>query len=69
MISDKERAETYRSFLSRLYTYRNITSDQSRIQQWLSKLDNWGRAADDQMIDDEEWAAVMQTLREPELPS
>jgi hypothetical protein len=66
-MTDRERADTYRTFLSRLYTYRNITLDQSRIQQWLSKLDNWGRAADDQMIDDEEWEEVMSSLRTPEV--
>lgn len=65
-MTDTERADTYRRFLSRLYTYRNITGDHARIEQWLTKLDYWGRAADDQMIEEDEWAEVMASLREPE---
>ena len=66
-MTDKERADTYSRFLSRLYTYRNITLDSGRVQEWLSKLDDWGRASGDQMTDDEEWESVMKSLRDAEI--
>jgi hypothetical protein len=65
-MTDKERADTYCRFLNRLYAYRNITMDGGRIERWLAKLDAWGRAADDQMIDDDEWEEIMASLRAPE---
>jgi hypothetical protein len=65
-MNDKQRADTYRKFLSRLYVYRNITMDHSRIQQWIQKLDEWGAAADDQMVSDSEWESIMTTLALPE---
>ncbi len=66
MMTDKERAATYAAFLNRLYLYRNVTMDHTRIQQWLSKLDEWGRASDDQFTTDEEWEGVMESLLQPE---
>ena len=65
-MTDRERADTYRRFLNRLYAYRNITLDNDRVQRWLAKLDRWGRAADDQMVDDDEWGEIMASLRAPE---
>lgn len=66
MITDKQRAATYAAFLNRLYVYRNITLNNTRIQQWLSKLDEWGRASDDQFTTDEEWESIMESLLQPE---
>jgi len=66
-MTDKERADTYSRFLGRLYTYRNITLDSGRVQEWLAKLDDWGRASGDQMTDDEEWESVMKSLRDAEI--
>ena len=65
-MTDKERADIYKAFLNRLYLYRNITMDNTRIQQWLQKLDDWGRAGDDQMIEDQEWRKIMDDLAKPE---
>lgn len=65
-MTDKQRADTYAAFLNRLYIYRNITLDNARIQKWLSKLDDWGRAAGDQFVIGEEWDEVMAELAAPE---
>jgi hypothetical protein len=66
--SDSRIRRIYSSFLNRLYIYRNITSDHTRIQLWLSKLDEWGRGCGDGWETEEEWESIMDLLDSPEVP-
>jgi hypothetical protein len=69
MTSDDARIRRiYSAFLNRLYIYRNITSDHTRIQLWLAKLDEWGRGCGDGWDTEEEWESIMDLLDSPEVP-
>lgn len=65
-MTPQEKARIYAAFLNRLYIYRNITMDHNRIQQWLNKLDEWGRGCGNGWESEEDFEAMMETLNTPE---